>query len=1544
MAEPILDKASYSLVRTNPKLTGNVKLLTNGINLYLESFSANNELSSSKFKSFKIDGSLTYDQDVFSFFKKGTLPSELAYEVFQEFKDTSVLSSYENQYEMFYSAGARSLASEVYTEDIGMLAPLWLNEQIPNYFVVFRLDNPASINNSKAEFSNEGETLAQSSKNFTEFVLQNCTAIKTFDLRETSKIGSYIRRYRNQENFPKSPLTVSWKKDEPIQWNGISYHKGGFTSAGNFSYDSLIAKDSTILQNEYFFTKGFQRNGILLANLINLEFLFSDETAKEYSINRYFGLYVNEVVEGEFKLSGENFYNDHEKTQFPVIKTINEVSELLNSKLEISNSNGVLLHIDSNSITTQTGLPTPPRVNSVESIFYVKDKSEQFHTVKKGSFWKNNQVRLFDTQIDVSQLAGFNKPISFVNAQVIRSLGKPSAFLNIIGEFPDGVPIKFYSGEVDENTGSIEQNVIGQVSANVELTNGPGTNFERFFNPNGTPQEIAKAIVRAIKHGIKEDHQLFNVSINDSYVYLESKFSGLNAKQLKFELDWIEYPELIKSVETYPKTGVTNTVGDFVGGTNKPNSLLLVEKGEEERLIKGSYVKTKAGFAKTSDWAPYLKEPIIAGSGLQIGYRNIDNYVIVSVDDNQIEISNSGQLAVYTDFLPSFGRFSFFPIKDLDFDFYSEMYSNLGELKYERLYYDKAVGSTSSVSNWSDIKTFYKETGFSNLIGLLKDADPDETFDIDIASEYQRLEENFLKEQAIASRISPYINKWAWRNNGTDVRNNPYRLNLSLGFGINNFAPSKWNTGRSPIGFSHEWYYLSQFPSYFSDEAIKNSWSYFSNVPVDNVLENSFIPGTFQRVDKNMFNEYFIADRFNVNNNIHLIDRQLRFGRFSGGNKQNYAETFLRGVRVIAKAKANGEEKPNFNAKKLSYIYDGSFNDYSFSVMLVPNAPGKPNRQIKFIKNDKWKTIVMLIFVSFKNDCLNPTEFGIDRTSLYAMNSSIETSAECDPNAGYKNSIMQGAINFLASSWLDDIDQWLIQGTPDINGNPTSFLTDVTIGESGEFNQIKFSIGDDVYEIKGITRVVSSDQLYASSITKNNNPFVVPSPIPSPFELQTTTYENIGGGFNGYTFTLDRVSFADIFNAVNDGDPTIIYETINTDGSRALNSNNSLAQTFSIELRVQEDILKSNYIGVLPDLNKPTIFNLLNVIGYDLSIQAKPRINPIARHAGYYEPLSKDIVFFRDPYANIDFTGDSYMDYTESNSEHTGITGMNTVDEIYKFKVFNLCRYKNTQFYSDHENFGLIKNYFYHKVNQEDSSSILELSTNSAFLSLYPLINEVGINYKDHYIFSSNWEPGYFIKSIDKSKIQSVIGTQSMKEKKSFFGSKYLKVPQEIKLETFTSSDFIKNAIAEPSLVNGTFMHNETPEYVEFYLLVQKRLIDHLFKFIKPVFQQYISPKFGTGSVNNVDDDVINYIEKNILSLYKISTIDFYVKENKEKKETDYTTAELNNREKLAKGLILNRNVSTKTLNINLFDTKLIYNKRTGFSNSYGFSVTIVKK
>ena len=1652
MAENLLDQASYSVIRTNPKLTANVKVVSDGTDIYLESFSANTRLASQKFKAFKVDGTSTYDQDVFKFFDYGKFPIEAAYEIFQEFQDTAVLSNYGNQYEMFYCSGTRSIASESYSQSLGTLAPLWLNEQMPSAFVIFRLNNPAAVNNLNAANENTNTANAQTSANFTKQVLENCTAIKTFDLTEGTALGSYIRNYRNQEDFPEVPLNMTWRKDEPILWNGISYKHGGFTSSGNFAYEDMVVKDSTIMQDEYMFTQGFQNNGILLANLLNLEFLFDDPTASDYSINRYFGMYVNEIEEGQFDLSGEAFYKNTEKSQLPKIKTITEVSQYLNTPFEITNENGILLFLDPTKTTTITGVPTPTRVDEVESVFYVKDKEDDFHTIKKGSFWDAEQIRLFDTKVDVSLFTGYKQPDTFANASIIQHEGFGQMHMDIIGNVNQATPLPTATAVVNgqqvvvaggiininsisntiatgrvvtsstpnavipEGTTVISTGVVGtqpgistmtlsadvklpdnalliftpevlvdkqiqegskisfydntiltgEIFANSTLAPIPGKSFETFFNPNGTTQEVAQAITSAINRGIDENVRFFTASYNDSTVYVKSRFSGTRFNQLNFKLD-VAYPEQFTQIQTYPVTNISDPIKNFVGGNDVTNSLLKVELSDQDRFVNGNFVQTTGGFTTIGDWVPYTEEPIYNNANQIIGYTNINKFAVITCDDDQIMVTRSGQVALYSDYKPSFGRFSFFEVRDFDFDFYSTMYSEDGELSYETKEYNQSTGTNpvvyTGISNNPQIRDFYDNGGFYNLIGLLGDkeeSNPDNTF---IKSEYIRLEENFLTSQSNISRIAPYINKWGWINDGKDVRNHPYRLDINQAFGLNNFAPSRWDLLQEASGYSHEWYYLSEFPQYFTQDAIKSSWSYTDVAPVDNTEANLttgqvFVPGTFQDVTSNKFDDYFIVEKFTTGG-ITEIDRQLRYGRFSGGDEKNFAETFLRGVRIVARQKAIGTEKANFDTRALSYVPDGSFNDYRFSTILVPNLPNKPDSQVKFIKNEKWKTIVMLISVDYVDNCLNSgTEPIIDRTTLYSLNSSYETN-NCDPiktTAGeyvYTSGTLKGAIDLAACSYDNIKQEFTINGMSDVDDTLPDFINDIRVLQNGAYSPIKFTIGADNFVISGIKTIVSSNQLICVTFTRNGVAINPPLGTPNTASLKSATYIIEDNGYLQFENRLRSISFGEIFNAVNIGNPNVIYETIDSTGKQVRNTDGTLSQTFNIELKAQSDILKSVYIGVLPDPAKPTTFNLTDIVGYDLSLQKTPNITPIARHAGYYAPYALPILSFRDPYMNIDFDVTGGVD-----------------DEAYRLKVLELCKYKNSQFNSADINFGQIKNFFYHKVNEQDPSSVLELSKDSAFPSLYPLIQEIGIDYKDVYAFSSNWEPSYFIKSIDKSLIEYIIGTRSMTERKAFFGSKYLKVPETIILETFKPDPFIKGAIKQPDLINGTFMHQAVPSVtinkrviktkgvvntrdikkvpssatVEFYLFNQKRLMEHLFGPIKAQFVKYINMLYGWGDLETLDDDVNQYIRENILKLYKIEKVEFYTLASREKLPSNYTTAELSDSEKISAGLTINNNVASKALNTNPFDLRLIYNKRTGFSESFGFSVTIVKK
>lgn len=1525
MTEKLLDKSSYGLLRTNPKLTGNVKIVSNETDIYLESFSANTQLSSSKFKAFKVSGESTYDKDVHKFFNNGRFPKDLAYDVFQAYSDVNILSKYKDQYEMFYSAGTRTITSTSYDESLGMFAPLYLNEQIPKYFVIFRVDGPVTVNgkNNSSQFTDI--SVAQTSIEFKEKILNNCTAVKTFDLSDNSKLGKYIRRYREQDGFPSAPLNVSWRKDEPFRWNGISYEFGGFTSNGKFVYEDFVTKDTTIMNFEYLVSKGFEQCGVLSANILNLEFLFDDPNVNDYEINRYFGLYVNDIEEGEFKLSGEGFFDSPLTTQTPQITSTKTISKDLNTPLEISNPNGVLLYVDGSSVSTVTGFPTSSRVNEVESIFYVKNKDDDFYTVRRGSNWGENELRLSNKKIDISKLSGLDSPEAFTYATLIDEPGHAMMSIKVLGALQDGVRISLYDGD----------DLISDIAANSSEAVTPGTNSGTFFNPTGGVSEIVKAITSAVNDGIPEEDRFFTASYSGDTVYLISRLTGTRFNKLKFTVNWDEYDPI--NIKTYPLTSTSILTQNFVGGTDKNKTQLKVNINDVDRFVSGKYIKSLKGYVQITGYVPYTLEPSSTGNS----YTDIDKYMILQLEEPTPSISNTGQISLYSEFKPTFGRFSIFPIKDFDFDFYSDQYSNLGELLYEKNYYtDTAL---SEVGSNPDIIDFYSDGGFANLLGLLKASDPDETFDSTINSEYERLEENYLKSQAVSSRVIPYINKWGYYKGGKDVRNNPYRLNLSEAFTTNNFAPSKYDYKRSPYGFSHEWYYLSEIPSYFTDDAVEESWSYFTSAPTDStepaVNGGIYVPGTFQDITTNNFDEFFIADKLINGSSTVLIDRQLRYGTFEGGNDQNFAETFLRGVKVIAKKLSDPNVTVNFNANSLSYTLDSEFNDYKFSVMLVPNSPDKPRQQIKIVKNEKWKTIVMMIFITVEYDCINDSEQTIDRTSLYSLRDAYSTNSDCTPDIltdgsyTYESGLMQGALKFDSSgSWSEDPSKFLITGQPDINGSPTKFIRDLTIGLDGQYNNIQFEINNDTYSIEGITRVLSDDKFVCTTINKNGSPIFVPTFNPPNTTLRNATYVTVNGGYQKFVNLLNSVSFASIADSINKGDPSVVYETVKEDGNPVVDANGNFVQTFMLELRAPDDILKSIYVGAVPDPNKPTIFNLIDVIGYDLSLQTNPRLTPIFRHSGKYEPISYDVFKFRDPYLEYDFTNP------------TGSTSQ-IIDEDYKQKVFELTRHANTQFNSsDVSNFGQIRNLFYHKINPEDPASVLELFNDKAFQSLYPLINEVGIDYKYSYIFSSNWDPGYFDKYIDKGTKVRVIGTRSMTEKPAFFGSKNMETPDVITLETFSGVPYQENAISQPSLANGTFMYRETNSSIETYLFIEKRLEEFLFTYVKESITRYINPEFGFGNTDTLDDDVYQYIRQNLLKRYRIGSIDLYTKSSRTVGETNYTTAELDNTNKVLQGLSLEDNFSAKILNRNSFDTRLIYNKKVGYSESIGFSVSLIKK
>ena len=61
MSVKILQSSSFGILRTNPKITGNVKVVVDSSNnIFIESISANSELAQSKYKAIKTSSSSSY--------------------------------------------------------------------------------------------------------------------------------------------------------------------------------------------------------------------------------------------------------------------------------------------------------------------------------------------------------------------------------------------------------------------------------------------------------------------------------------------------------------------------------------------------------------------------------------------------------------------------------------------------------------------------------------------------------------------------------------------------------------------------------------------------------------------------------------------------------------------------------------------------------------------------------------------------------------------------------------------------------------------------------------------------------------------------------------------------------------------------------------------------------------------------------------------------------------------------------------------------------------------------------------------------------------------------------------------------------------------------------------------------------------------------------------------------------------------------------------------------------------------------------------------
>lgn len=298
-------RESVYLLRANPALTTNVKLVCDSTyNLYLESYSANKELSSNKYKKFLISSNSFLSERIAYFYKD--LPSNIAFDVKNDIKSDTVQLDINNQYDDIYYTGPRAVEDTRYTEEFQYNTTLKIEpDSLPKWFFIFRVDGTGLEKDMSGNFIPVDKLDTKSFK-----------IIKTFDLSKGSQLGVFLaKNYIEDDKIPVSPFELNLKKFEFSTWNGYDYKSGGTVSKSMF-LDDYMRNSTTHYDMEKFITAQFQKNEVICSNYLNLSFLFDDtvsgvlEPSTNYDLTGDYNFLNDDIINGDFKQNSDVFFDN----------------------------------------------------------------------------------------------------------------------------------------------------------------------------------------------------------------------------------------------------------------------------------------------------------------------------------------------------------------------------------------------------------------------------------------------------------------------------------------------------------------------------------------------------------------------------------------------------------------------------------------------------------------------------------------------------------------------------------------------------------------------------------------------------------------------------------------------------------------------------------------------------------------------------------------------------------------------------------------------------------------------------------------------------------------------------------------------------------------------------------------------------------------------------------------------------------------------------------------------------------------------------------
>ncbi len=1593
------DNVSEMIVRANPKLSTNAKLMTNGDFVMLESFDSCKETSYSKYKNVRTYDSSKYNFDLAKFWKN--TDKMFAYSVLQEFDNTTTKDSFERQYETFYWSGCEYIDSLEYNESFGFLAPLWIDENLPERFVIFRVNDPSYWN---FVFQNDSDVR---DLDFEHDILDKCEIVKTFDLTENSRLGKYIRRYCSQEGFPESPLTMN---DEWLSFNGISYSTGEFISVKEQYAERFWKHDETVLEFDKYITEGFERNGVVVANLLNLEFLFDDEKANQYEFTRYFGLYCNVIYDGKFDIDKENLYNLGNVYDF----NINDYDIYKSGEFIASNALGVNIPatMDFNELS-----PIFSTTSSMKSVFFVEDIDGQLHSISRTVDSGSQHVfRMCEQNLNLGKLKGFVEKVDSVTCTYEDNTTCASMCLTIESQIPHYAKLQVFN-----RIGGVDLPV-GEMTSISNASTECGSWIYDMFVGDGDTEHIAKSICGSF-------NELFDIGIK-AYTYKNNVYFISTNASPAYNTFGIK---LIDCADDQTDCIKMSNFG-MLFGSNKYEHVKC-EESLVDTFAVGDFLPSRAhnGYSKIVAIVPDYDNAKIDGN--EITFPNGKFYDIL-LDSAGVYAARTNVTKIYERFKPKFGRLSFYPVKDLEMSTYHDTtkYGDKSELDYEmQCVINGGISSNDAIETITGLSLDELSFSFDGITFFI-DFDTDGQVIIDshgnaysvevsgpnandeftvsicliiensmfmsstsqslegsflfdtlstnlnvpmltyLKSEYDRCHENLNPNLMLLSKTQPWICNWVLKN-GVDVREKPYRLNSNPVFGQYSFTPDTTDYEPTPVHYNQEWLYIMDQPLIrtISGSIVdqRKVWSYIGE-SVDSIQHSAnentvqLFEDRLRSVDENWFDVYFkrdhivtgVSDSSQVDYNYFSTpEYKLKYSILHNGSDNTVSETFFRGAKIEFLMKSDWDEILDNNLDTIKVKYGVDLNGYKFSAVCVPisvtDGTSISDVKTKVIRNDKFKTITLIqylvrnyddaldCFMKKANPNLQPTKMELKKVTRYEM---YNASTDEDNAKTHKPITIKGKGKIMFSNNL-------VQGPDDpiaIYGENTSFVSDFATYNEKDAN---------FYDENGT-------HTYYKELLMINSPLFVDT-TPSEIKYLVVRIENVYSDtyMTGKIRTIsDNVgsstSYFDVIDRLN----VLIHQ--NHWGNIqpwTTNMSPDLSSYYIVNCDYEQfskNFNKCVFASIKHTVNhtqkEELVYELVNEDGTVVS--SNDNKYPFALK--FIEPLENA----KYEYMSLFFDGElvTYGILPSHAAPMYRYTGKFTPlrnDVLYftdpyiedfamnpnlsnskKIKFFTESRHLNTCFDTTISDFGIIHDFAFHRTN-ENNSNIFKLAIDEK--PLYPTSNRFAIGKRDVQVFNSSWDPWYFTRTMSNTLENECHGTLSMKENKAFFGSKCLTVPNEFKFETFSNEELNGDEIQTSDV-----LFSEKQSHVEMFLNIENKLAKALCSSLHDMFSEYIDEQYSYGDKTTIDDDVERYVRLNLLKLYQVNKVSLWVKKESASREP-YIIWEgllLDDGQKEKDRLSETRVSGITSIPGNAFDRKVVMNTKSGMKYTIGLSVEITRK